>query len=97
MRSNSGVGGRRALVCIYNLIAANVLSGLGELVGAVNRQSLIQHLAPDYALGRVVGSQLFMILLGNVPLRYWWSLKPEGAQGPGFEPRVLRSEPVASA
>ena len=44
------------------LIAANVVSGVGELVGAVNRQSLIQHLAPDDALGRVVASQRFMIL-----------------------------------
>jgi ABC-type transport system involved in cytochrome c biogenesis permease subunit len=44
-----------------------------------------------------VFSQLFLMLLGNVPLRYWWSLKPTGPQGRGFEPRVMRSEPVASA
>src|SRR5262249_6514382 len=29
---------------------------------AVNAQSLTQHLAPDYALGRVVASRQFMIL-----------------------------------
>ena len=44
------------------LIAATVLSGFGQLVCAVNHQSLTQHLAPDYALGRVVASRQFMIL-----------------------------------
>jgi predicted MFS family arabinose efflux permease len=44
------------------LIAATVLSGFGQLVCTVNYQSLTQHLAPDYALGRVVASRQFMIL-----------------------------------
>jgi MFS family permease len=49
-------------IIVSLLIAATFLSGLGQLVFAVNAQSLIQHLAPDYALGRVVASRQFMIL-----------------------------------
>ncbi len=50
------------IIVVPLLVAANVLSGVGELVKAVNQQSLIQHLVPDYALGRVVASQRFLIL-----------------------------------
>jgi hypothetical protein len=50
------------------------------------------------ALASFVFSQLFLIVLGNTPLRYWWSLRPTGPQGRGFEPRVVpKGEAVASA
>jgi MFS family permease len=44
------------------ITAANLIAGVGQLVVAVNRESLIQHLAPSQALGRVVASQRFMIM-----------------------------------
>jgi ABC-type transport system involved in cytochrome c biogenesis permease subunit len=41
-------------------------------------------------LGAFVFSQLGIILIGNLPQGMWWSMRTQGAQGRGFEPRVVR-------
>jgi ABC-type transport system involved in cytochrome c biogenesis permease subunit len=38
-------------------------------------------------LATFVFSQVALILIGNIPLKYWMSLRSEGATGRGFEPR----------
>ena len=40
-----------------------------------------------------VFAQFGLILLGNLPLRFWWSLKPSGPQGPVSSPACCAPSP----
>jgi len=44
-----------------------LISGIAQLIFAVNRQTVVQHLAPEHALGRVFASERFVIMAA-VPL-----------------------------